>query len=95
MFSLYLHRDITLVIILFCFSPKHESNAYSLVWQMGGITVETEDLCYHSNPLLLHAFISIELIIMKRLFSQFSIRCFWTACRESVNMLDGVRMKNV
>lgn len=70
MFSLYLHRDITSVIILFRFSPKHESNVYSLVWQMGGITVETQDSSYHSSPLLIGTFISVELIIMKRLFSR-------------------------
>lgn len=69
MLSLYLRRDLTSVIILFCFSPKHESNAYSVVWQVGGVTVETEDPSYNSNPLLVGTFISVELSIMKRFFS--------------------------
>lgn len=69
MLSLYLHRDLTSVIILFCFSLEHESNAYSVVWQVGGVTVETEDPSYNSNPLLVGTFISVELIITKRFFS--------------------------
>lgn len=64
MFSLYLHRDLTSAIILFCFSPKHESIACSLAWHMGGITVETEYPSYHSKPLV-GAFTLAELIIMK------------------------------
>lgn len=69
MFSLYLHRDLTSVIILFCFSPKHESNAYSLVWQMGGITLGIEDASYSSNSLLMGTFISVELNVMKGFLS--------------------------
>lgn len=69
MFSLYLHRELSSVIILFGSSPKREYNAYSLVWQMEGITVEIEDSSYHSDPLLIDAFISVELTIMKRFFS--------------------------
>lgn len=56
MFFLYLHRDLTSVVVWFCFSPKHESNAYSLGWQMGEVTVEIEagpDTSYCSNPVLI------------------------------------------
>lgn len=42
MFFLYLHKDPTSVVVWFCFSLKHESNAYGLGWQTGEVTVEIE-----------------------------------------------------
>lgn len=78
MFSLYLHRHLTSVI-LFRFFPKHESNAYSLVWQMGGIEIEDSSCC---SNLLTGPFISVELIIMNGFFSVLG-KEFWDSVQRA------------